>query len=1108
MSLHTRDSRQPATTAITIAPQYGNSTSDRHTRALSIPTESNPMWSLRATSNCWLVVALMFPASVVAGDWPQWRHDAERSGATNEELPAELHLQWKRQLPTSRPAWPEAPRLLFDRSYEPVVLGKLMFVPSNVNDSLTALDTDTGVTRWQFFADGPIRFAPAAGNGKVWFGSDDGFLYCLNAADGKLQWKFRGGPSHRKAFGNERLISMWPIRGGPVLDEGRIYFTAGIWPFMGIFAHSLDAETGDVVWTNDTTGSIYLGGKSGVGASPQGYLTAKRRAQLDPPDRPLGDVIIAPCGGSAPILFDQQSGQLKHFGGFVPYFADEASKSRYKSAKNFGFKKGGAGGWFVTSPTVLSDEYQPYEVKVQAGSRTLTAADCPPVEGQATSLLVADGKLFVVTDRGAIYCFGAKKKAGSEDGPASSTQGDAQTDHPTVAEILGANGASNQLGTCLILGAGDGSLAETLIRRSRLDVVVLERDQAIVDQLRRRWTRSGHYGDRVHVLPFDLKSAGLPPYLARLIVRDRSTAEPTTEPLLSVLFERLRPYGGSAALRLSDEQHNALVALVKRIELPQAKVRRAAGFTYLFREGRLPGSGSWTHEHGDAGNSLCSADARVGSPLGILWFGGDSSRDGVFQNDPVLIAGGRMFLYTRRRVTAVDVYTGRVLWKDGQRAGGPLPCYAAAADGHYSAGINKSGRAHIVQLDVETGDVAHDVELAEADGTIKEIRVWEKFLIATTSKRILAFDRHDLSRRWQRDTSVDVVPRLKVGYGKWRGGPSNHGLCVGGGKVFCIYGLTSKELAALKRVGKRNEVEPVLSALDIRTGRTLWHKPLGTSYLTWLAYSEPHDVLLQTVDFRTEQHGVETAYRGANGQVLWQVDSKGHVGPPHILIDDKVIPQSGGAYELLTGRPVERDDPLTGAKVSLDYHRTWHFGGCNYAVGSKNMLTFRNGTGGYCDLLNGCGTGFLGGDRTGCRNSLIVADGILNSPNISGCGCNFPIRGASMALIHDPQADAWTYVGSRPGEGRIERLGVNLGAPGDRKSDSGTVWLDHPSVGGPSPQIGIQTSSDDVRTVRVHASKMTGDGPAWVAASGLEGLTSVTIPVVHFPRGESFSTLR
>jgi outer membrane protein assembly factor BamB len=51
-------------------------------------------------------------------------------------------------------------------------------------------------------------------------------------------------PSERKLLGNGRLISTWPVRGGPVVADGRVYFAAGVWPFEGVFVYALDAETG------------------------------------------------------------------------------------------------------------------------------------------------------------------------------------------------------------------------------------------------------------------------------------------------------------------------------------------------------------------------------------------------------------------------------------------------------------------------------------------------------------------------------------------------------------------------------------------------------------------------------------------------------------------------------------------------------------------------------------------------------------------------------------------------------------------------------------------------------------------------------------------------
>ena len=111
--------------------------------------------------------------------------------------PASRELLWQRQLPPLSPAWPEDQRLHFDGSYEPIVLGKRLFVACSRDDSVSALDTDSGDLLWRFFADGPIRFAPVATGHRVFFVSDDGFLYCVDAADGSLDWKVRGGPEPR-----------------------------------------------------------------------------------------------------------------------------------------------------------------------------------------------------------------------------------------------------------------------------------------------------------------------------------------------------------------------------------------------------------------------------------------------------------------------------------------------------------------------------------------------------------------------------------------------------------------------------------------------------------------------------------------------------------------------------------------------------------------------------------------------------------------------------------------------------------------------------------------------------------------------------------------------
>ena len=252
---------------------------------------------------------MLLSAQVLASDWPMWRCDAGRRAASPAELPATLHLQWTRKLPPVQMAWPNEARLHFDASYEPVAMGKTLFLGSPNDGSVRAFDADTGEQRWRVYTEGPVRFAPVAWRGRVYVGSDGGWLYCLDAASGALRWKVRGAPNERddwRHLGNRRLISFWPVRGGPVLADGTLYFAAGIWPTLGVFIRAVDAETGKTLWTNAS--SHYLeqvrldhNELHEAGLSPQGYLVV------------TGDKLLVPNGRSMPARFDRRTGKLLYY---------------------------------------------------------------------------------------------------------------------------------------------------------------------------------------------------------------------------------------------------------------------------------------------------------------------------------------------------------------------------------------------------------------------------------------------------------------------------------------------------------------------------------------------------------------------------------------------------------------------------------------------------------------------------------------------------------------------------------------------------------------------------------------------------------------------------
>ncbi|NOY82670.1 MAG: PQQ-binding-like beta-propeller repeat protein [Kiritimatiellaeota bacterium] len=243
-----------------------------------------------------------------AGDWPMWRHDPLRSGATTEALPTRLQLEWVREFPAIAPAWPEEPRNQFDLAYEPVIAGKRLFIASPVDGSIRAWNADTGEPLWSFYTAGPARFAPAVWKDRVFAVSDDGFLYALDAATGRLLWKVNGsGQEPRRQLGNNRLVSRWAARGGPVVaSDGTVYFAAGIWPTLGVYIRAVNGATGKPVWTNEA--GYWIPGTRidhneiySAGLSPQGYLLA------------VGDRLLVPNGRSMPAGLDRRTGKLLYY---------------------------------------------------------------------------------------------------------------------------------------------------------------------------------------------------------------------------------------------------------------------------------------------------------------------------------------------------------------------------------------------------------------------------------------------------------------------------------------------------------------------------------------------------------------------------------------------------------------------------------------------------------------------------------------------------------------------------------------------------------------------------------------------------------------------------
>ena len=260
--------------------------------------------SLLGVSLCFIMALAC--RTLLAGNWPMYRADAARRGYSADRLPASLELRWVYRGLPPQPTWPSSARITYDFAHQPILAGGNVVFGSTVDDSVTALSAADGRERWKFLTGGPVRFAPAAWRDRVFVACDDGYLYALSLANGALLWKHHGGPSDRMCLGNDRMISRWPARGGPVVLDDTVYYAAGIWPSGGVYVHALDAATGRIVWSNDRTGQLRMpqphgGAEALSGVTPQGYLVA------------TNERLFVPTGRAVPAAFRRESGELDYY---------------------------------------------------------------------------------------------------------------------------------------------------------------------------------------------------------------------------------------------------------------------------------------------------------------------------------------------------------------------------------------------------------------------------------------------------------------------------------------------------------------------------------------------------------------------------------------------------------------------------------------------------------------------------------------------------------------------------------------------------------------------------------------------------------------------------
>lgn len=142
----------------------------------------------------------------------------------------------------------------------PVVYGGIVYIGSN-DRYMYALDASTGATFWKFEAKGRIKSSPAVDETTVYFGALDSTFYAIDRQSGLEKWHFRmrNEGFHKSVglfglnTGKAEQVDPWDFYfSSPVIDGNRLYFGSG-----DSSIYCLDKNLGTKLWEFKTGGVVH-----------------------------------------------------------------------------------------------------------------------------------------------------------------------------------------------------------------------------------------------------------------------------------------------------------------------------------------------------------------------------------------------------------------------------------------------------------------------------------------------------------------------------------------------------------------------------------------------------------------------------------------------------------------------------------------------------------------------------------------------------------------------------------------------------------------------------------------------------------------------------------
>lgn len=968
----------------------------------------------------------------------------------------------------------------YDQTFNVAIVGDAVYFGSSADDKVYCLDIATGEERWSFFTGGPVRFAPTIWKDRIYFGSDDGYVYCLEAKSGESVWKYRAASSDRMIPGNSRMISVWPVRSSVLIKDGVAYFCAGIFPKENVYLCALDALTGTEIWKEKSTISpqgYILASESSLYV-PTGRTSPAIFNRAD--GKHLGtlscslsdggtyalltkDTLISGPGKALREFKAETRDQVATFAGHrmlvtdkVSYLLSEdeilavdrdaaftandrraaisekhkkltselaAKRERRKELESVELealdKKIDE---LVAEMSALDEQSEklkgvenmwrrkcdrPYHSMILAGDLLFVGGDdavvafgasdgkrlwSNAVTGKAYGLAVANDNLIVSTDKGVIHCFGERFGITRRDVVPDKQLPDHAEDYESIANrIIEETGITQ--GYCLILDCGKGELAYELAKQTELSIIGIDDNEKKVLEARKYLDKAGLYGIRVAVWHHNSGKLPYTDYFANLIVSKNTVADSDE------IYRVLRPYGGVAYLGYAENKP-------KMIQ----------------RDG-LDGAGEWTHQYAEPGNSACSGDRLVKSPMQVQWFGKPGPRAMIDRHHRALgplWKDGRLFVPAagENEVIAVDAYNGTILWEvevpNYRRVGANRDSgnMAVASDYLYVAkedtcwGLNVVTGEHQLTFKVpkHAPEVRYWGYIATADKLIfgtgqKRDASHSRHHVATigevyydnrpiaTSDYLFCLDRHNGQEIWHYMNGPIINPAIAVG-------------------DKCIYFVESRN-PAIKSAKGRITLRELLAdghgylvALNRETGKKEWERQVNLPFEHTIHASLANDTVLILGASNESGHPRYDlwAFNANDGKVKWSNHSNqtnwpingghGEQDQHAVIVDDNIYMLESHSYNLQTGE-----------QGTYVLHRGGH--GCGTVSGSMSYLFARGGNPRMYKITDKEESGFAltNISRPGCWINIIPAGGLVLIPEFSsGCTCAYPIQ-ASIALV-------------------------------------------------------------------------------------------------------------